>query len=143
MKTIEFILQTVFALIGAFVFSVGVGSLLFGCLRIAGVTAWWALLAYPLTLFFSGAASLFLRLFFMRFAVPVVNFWGDTLDTNDFTLRQFLLMLSLLLSLPILIFFALVPAVWGAGLLGSLLLVNYAIRSKFMDAGWQGASKKL
>ncbi len=143
MKKIEFVLQTFLSLVGAFVFAVGVGSLLTGCLRIAGVPGWLALLSSPLALLFSLVACLFLRRFFMRFAGPVVNFWGDGLDLDVFTPRQFLLCITLLLSLPILVFFALVPYVWGAGLLGALLFANYAIRSKFLDAGWKEETTKL
>ena len=121
------------ALFGAFVFSLGVGSAAMGCLRLAGI-GWYSIFAYPIVLAVSLFACLFSRLFFMRFAIPMVALLSDELGTDDspysFTPLQGLASFVLIISILLLLAFALIPERSLLGIAGAVGLLIYIFSSK-------------
>jgi len=130
LKQIENVLTLIIGFYGAVVFSVGAGSIAMGCLRLTGIHGLYSLLAYPVILVLSLLASFFAKLFFIRFAIPVRSLFDGELDSDNFTVSQFFICLTLTLSLPALLFFAFVPSFWPVGIAGTISFTTFIFLSK-------------
>lgn len=129
-SVLEFTVQFFAALIGAFVFSVGIGAFVVGSLRLAGVNSWVVFLAFSLLLIVASSVSVFARPFFMRFSVPVVALFADQLDSTNYTVWQRLFFVTFLASLFALLVFAFVPDFILLGLAGAIGFTLYTFWSK-------------
>ena len=136
-EKLEVGIQIISAIIGAFVFSLGVGSLAVAGLRLAGF-GWNAIWAYPITLVASLLACVFTRLFFMRFAIPIFALFSDELGSDNspysFTLLQVFMSFALTVSLFALFVFAYMPNLKLVGVLGTIGFVTYLVWSKSLTA---------
>jgi hypothetical protein len=135
---LDFTMQLAAALIGGCVFSLGVGAFVVGVLRVAGVNSWLVFLIFPLSLIGISAVSLFLRPFFMRFAVPIVALLADQLDSTNYTVSQGLFFGVFLASIFALLVFAFVPDFILLGLGGAFGFTIYSLWSKSLHFDSQG-----
>ena len=142
LKQIENVLDRILGFYGAVVFTVGVGSIAMGGLRLAGIHGLYSLLAYPVILVLSLLASFFAKVFFIRFAISVHSFFDGELDSNNFTASQFFICLTLTLSLPALLFFAFVPSFWLVGLAGTIGFGTFIFLSKSLTEKYEKVSSK-
>ena len=130
---IEAAVQLISALLGAFVFTLGVGSATVGGLRLSGIR-WNAIWAYPIVFTISIMACVFARLFFMRFAIPIVALFSDELGSDDspysFTPLQGLMSFALIASLVALIIFAFIPSLKLVGIIGAIGFLTFIVWSK-------------
>lgn len=133
MKSLTLFIEYIAAIIGAVIFSLGIGAGITGSLRMAGAEGLLPFLAYPATLFIAITSCIFCRSFFMRYAIGIVNFLQGEFDTNTFTVKEFFLKLSLLLSVKFLFVFSLVPQLWLLGVLGWGMFLLFTIKSSVFD----------
>lgn len=133
MSKIDRFFETLFGVFGAVVFGLCLSLILIGAVTVFHGVVLWIWLSLPVFIVLIIPFGFVYRLYFMRYAAPVFNFFTDSMDAEGLSPKVILLSLVLIVSILLLLLYALLPMtpwIWTAGV---LLFLLYAIKSKEMS----------